>query len=205
MKPSVKMRPMTEQDNEEATTIMACAFGGKMPAMGRFSNEEIADFMRAGGIFDKKVLNHHYVALIDGQVTGIMHLETLKDKLHKKTPDKNVMAMFRRFGFFRVIISAISLFFLDEQLDEDEMIVDFIAVHPDFRGQGIGSQLLMLGEEVARETEGIIRYTLGVIDENKEARRLYERKGFVVYKTKRSKIQKIFTGVETSHKLEKFL
>ncbi len=205
MTTTLTIRPMQKEDNEEATYIMASAFGRKMPAMGKFSEAEIAEFLSAGGVFDENVLNRHYVAVADGQVAGIMHLETLPDKLQKRTPTKDVIYMFRRFGFFRVMISAISLFFLESKLDEDEMIVDFVAVHPNYRGQGIGSQLLVFGEEVARETEGIIRYTLGVIDENKDARRLYERKGFVVYKTKSSKILKIFTGVETSHKLEKFL
>ena len=205
MRPSVTIRPMTNLDHQQATRIMAAAFGSKMPAMASLSNEAIAEFLSAASIFDEEVLNRHYVACVEGHVAGIMHLETLAEKLQKKTPSKDVLWMLRRFGFLRVFISSISLFFLDNKLAEDEMIVDFIAVDPDYRGQGIGSQLLDYGEAQARQVSGITRITLSVIDENKGARRLYERKGFVVYKTKHSKVLKIFTGVETSHMLEKFL
>lgn len=205
MSTKVLIRPMVKEDQPPATYIMACAFGQKMPAMSGSTNEVIADFLRAGGVFDETIFNHHYVALCDGKVVGIMHLETLLDQRHKKTPRKERLYLLRKFGFFRVMFSSVSLFFLDNKLSDDEMLVDYIAVHPNYRGQGIGSQLLDFGEEVAKASKDIKRYTLGVIDENISARRLYERKGFVVYKTKHSLVLEFFTGVKTSHKMEKLL
>lgn len=202
---NVGIRTMEEGDFKEAALIMAEAFGSKMPAMRPFSSSEVSEFLLAGSVFNPDQLHVYYVAIVEDKVAGIMHLETLKDKKEKTTPTKDAMYMMRRFGFFRVMLSAFSLMFLDNHLLSDEMIVDFIAVDPSYRGHGIGSKLLDFAEEVAVSVEGISRLTLGVIDENKGARRLYERKGFKVYKTKNSLIKYWLTGVRTSHMLEKYL
>lgn len=55
-------------------------------------------------------------------------------------------------------------------------ISDF-AVLPDYRGQGIGRQLLTAVENKAREL-GCCRITLEVQENNEAARRIYERSGF---------------------------
>lgn len=199
----VRIRPMEEQDSKAAALIMAEAFGSKMPAMRKETPTEIADFMLAGGIFDVKTLSRHYVAVVQGEVAGIMHLETLADKRQRPAPTKDALYLFRKFGFFRVMISTVSLIFLENHLAPDEMIVDFIAVAPKFRGFGIGTKLLDVAEEAARNCPGIHRQTIGVIDSNHGARRLYERHGFVLYQSKSSWIGQWLTGVRRAHMLEK--
>lgn len=63
-----------------------------------------------------------------------------------------------------------------------ELLMDGISVHPDMRGQGVGSRLLTeLAVFAAQEGYDVIR--LDVIDTNPGARRLYERKGFTAIKT----------------------
>ncbi len=52
-----------------------------------------------------------------------------------------------------------------------------LAVHRDYRGQGIGTQLLSAAEQAAI-AEGCCKLTLEVQDENDNARKLYERVGF---------------------------
>ena len=52
-----------------------------------------------------------------------------------------------------------------------------LAVHRDFRGQGLGTQLLDAAEQEATRL-GCCRLTLEVLHENVNARRLYERIGF---------------------------
>jgi RimJ/RimL family protein N-acetyltransferase len=54
-----------------------------------------------------------------------------------------------------------------------------IAVHPQFRGQGIGSALLQRGLEWAKETGTVRRIELTVYARNEGAIRLYQRCGFV--------------------------
>ncbi|MES0827642.1 GNAT family N-acetyltransferase [Ruegeria sp. SCP11] len=55
--------------------------------------------------------------------------------------------------------------------------VNVLACYPENRGQGLGSKLLDLADEIAR-AEGYKRMSVIVADENLGARRLYERKGY---------------------------
>lgn len=56
--------------------------------------------------------------------------------------------------------------------------VNVLACYPEYRGQGLGSRLLDLAEQIARE-EGLHRMSVIVADDNAGARRLYERHGYV--------------------------
>ncbi len=61
------------------------------------------------------------------------------------------------------------------------LLMDGIAVAPECRGQGIGTQLLQAVCEHAREV-GCRDVRLDVLDNNPRARALYERTGFVAVK-----------------------
>jgi len=63
----------------------------------------------------------------------------------------------------------------------DALRVDGIAVSAAARGQGVGTQLMAALEAHARAV-GLRAVELEVVDTNPEARRLYERLGFVVTK-----------------------
>lgn len=74
---------------------------------------------------------------------------------------------------------AIAIFSLYERTPgSGELVMDGIAVHKDYRGHGIGSQLLNGIVDHAREN-GFGTVRLDVIDTNPGAQRLYERNGFV--------------------------
>jgi ribosomal protein S18 acetylase RimI-like enzyme len=67
-------------------------------------------------------------------------------------------------------------------------------VHPSHRGRGIGSVLIARADEVAR-MHG--RSCIGLTTRtNNPARRLYERLGYVVVRTKNSRLYERFTGAE---------
>jgi ribosomal protein S18 acetylase RimI-like enzyme len=55
--------------------------------------------------------------------------------------------------------------------------VNVLACYPYHRGKGLGSRLLDLAEEIARN-EGMNRMSVIVANDNVGARRLYERKGY---------------------------
>ena len=64
-------------------------------------------------------------------------------------------------------------------LEEDESYyVCGMAVDADFRGQGIGSELLAEAERACRRL-GLQKLSLIVFEQNARARRLYERSGYV--------------------------
>ncbi|WP_456270019.1 GNAT family N-acetyltransferase [Kushneria sp. AK178] len=54
-----------------------------------------------------------------------------------------------------------------------------LSVHPDYAGQGIGSQLLKAAIELADDWLNVTRLSLGVYSHNQRAIELYERHGFV--------------------------
>ncbi|MET1030485.1 GNAT family N-acetyltransferase [Domibacillus tundrae] len=69
--------------------------------------------------------------------------------------------------------------FLDKEAHSDEWYIDTICVHPDFRGQGIGTILLDHAEKTAKQ-HGAQKLALNVEIEKKRAHLLYKRKGFEV-------------------------
>ena len=59
----------------------------------------------------------------------------------------------------------------------DSYYLSSMAINPEFRGQGIGTSLLNSIEKSARE-KGFASLSLLVEEDNKKARKLYERQGF---------------------------
>ncbi|MEM0987521.1 MAG: N-acetyltransferase [Pseudomonadota bacterium] len=65
-----------------------------------------------------------------------------------------------------------------ENLAPNSWYVNVLAALPEYRGQGLGGQLLALAEEIGRAA-GQQRMSIIVDAENTGARRLYERTGYV--------------------------
>jgi ribosomal protein S18 acetylase RimI-like enzyme len=65
---------------------------------------------------------------------------------------------------------------------QDHLRIECLAVAPEARGKGIGSQLLSAVYTLAKK-EGKTSVSLEVVDTNPDARRLYERQGFRVTRT----------------------
>ncbi|WP_217352377.1 GNAT family N-acetyltransferase [Ruegeria sp. HKCCA6948] len=59
----------------------------------------------------------------------------------------------------------------------DSWYVNVLACYPETRGQGLGSKILEVADEIARDA-GHNTMSVIVADENVGARRLYERKGY---------------------------
>lgn len=64
-----------------------------------------------------------------------------------------------------------------EDLAAGTWYVNVLATYPEYRGQGFGTRLLSIADELARET-GSKGLSLIVSDANEGARRLYERTGY---------------------------
>ena len=97
---------------------------------------------------------------------------------------------------------AIVIFSLYERTPKPgELVMDGIAVHKDYRGHGIGSQLLNGIVSHAKE-EGFDTVRLDVIDTNPGAKRLYERSGFVPTKVERFPYLRWLLGFGASTTME---
>ena len=99
-------------------------------------------------------------------------------------------------------LRAIAIFSLYERTPKSgELVMDGIAVHKEYRGRGIGSQLLNGIVNHAREN-GFGTVRLDVIDTNPGARRLYERNGFVPVRIERFGYLRWLLGFAASTTME---
>lgn len=68
---------------------------------------------------------------------------------------------------------------IDKEAHADEYYIDTICVHPNARGEGIGTKLLVFAEEIARDKQ-FNKLSLNVETVKDKALKLYERQGFVI-------------------------
>nr|WP_246880612.1 GNAT family N-acetyltransferase [Sporosarcina sp. 6E9] len=109
-----------------------------------------------------------YVAEIDGNIAGTMVLYSgeIAPQL-----DRNLSKWLSEKG---AKVSEI-----DPESLPDELYVNTICVDPNFRGKGIGSQLLTFAEDIAKQ-ENIAKLSLNVETEKEAAIRLYKRSGYEI-------------------------
>jgi len=121
------------------------------------------------------------IAVCQAQLAGIAGLQySGHDFVSFRTS-----AFARQYGWLRGLFKVLLLyFFFVERGSKGELAIESIVVHPAMRGQGIGTRLLKAVFEFAR-AKGFGSARLEVVDTNPDARRLYERMGFVATATHR--------------------
>jgi ribosomal protein S18 acetylase RimI-like enzyme len=99
--------------------------------------------------------------------------------------------------FFESLRAALVLGAYTNRPESGELYIEGIAVHPKFRGDGIGGRLL---DEVVcyASQNNMKRILLEVVDTNPRAQLLYERKGFQAMKTNRFPLLKPVLGFSAS-------
>lgn len=127
-------------------------------------------------LFETSFTGHYAIAASEGDnLVGLAGLHTPKGSL---TGGLGARQLFERLGALRGL-RAIAIFSLYERKPKPgELLMDGIAVHKDYRGRGVGSQLLKAVLDYGK-SNGFRTVRLDVIDTNSGARRLYERRGFV--------------------------
>lgn len=124
------------------------------------------------GLFKREDNRHSYLTTVvaesKGSITGVMVLYSGKRAIEL---DKKLENWLREKTSENIVIPP--------EAHSDEFYIDTVCVHPDYRGQGIGSLLLAHAEKIAIE-EGFTKLTLNVEEEKEAAIRLYERVGYHV-------------------------
>lgn len=124
------------------------------------------------GLFKREDNRHTYlntvVAQIGGGIAGVMVLYSGKQAI---ALDSNLVQWLRSKTSEQIDIPP--------EAHSDEFYIDTVCVHPDFRGQGMGTLLLEHAEKIAQEA-GFDKLTLNVEEEKEAAIRLYERIGYRV-------------------------
>ncbi len=102
----------------------------------------------------------------------------------------------------RKILAAFDLAWAFQPPSEGDYLIQMLAVLPEMRRQGIGTQLMAFAADQAR-SKGLKRLVLDVLIENEGARRFYEGLGFQAIRTVRdSRFRRRF-GVQGSMRMAK--
>ena len=99
--------------------------------------------------------------------------------------DLGMRDVVRSVGMLRALVRLPWLLLLGRTPKSSDLHIDGIAVAAGARGGGIGSRLVAVIEQVARE-HGATGVRLEVVDTNPDARRLYERLGYIEVRTEQT-------------------
>jgi len=160
-------------DRKRAAELYEEAFGAKL-GIGIKSKDARLALLSAG--FE---LNHAVTALQGNYLVGLAGFTTQHGTLTGGITYRKIL---REVGFFKGQWSAIILGLFERKARPGELLMDGIAVSSECRGQGIGTKLFAALIDYAKQND----YTairLDVIDTNPDAKRLYERLGFVAQRT----------------------
>ncbi len=164
------IRGIPEQYREQAAELYDEAFGQKFSAAIASRERRIELFI------ESFKLEYAVAAIADGGIVGLAGFQTDDGSL---TSGIDYKLLLSQLGFIRGNKAALIFSLYERAKKPDEMIMDGIVVGSSMRGIGIGTRLLEEVASIARE----LKYQtlrLDVIDANPGARRLYERRGFVV-------------------------
>ena len=178
---------------EDALRISYDAFKLKFRIGFRNADEYVRLFR------DQVNTEHCLTATVNGELGGILTVNTRGSEFYKFS----IVKAFSRFGPIQAcrILFNLAVMALESRPDADEFVVETLVVDSRFRGMGIGTKLLQRAETVATNL-GKRRMSLGVIDENDGARRLYERCGYKLTNTHRG-FPLQFVGTSAVHTMEK--
>lgn len=158
-----------EKDRLKAAALYANAFKRKFVHL--IGNEDQVSALLEKGL-DPNCCMAYY---LEDQLVGLAGFHVGKHALVKIS----LSDFISEFGLFKGLIKGLlsGIVFHRKPVVEIELLMDGIAVHQNFRGQGVGSKLFnALFEWTKKNAYKAIH--LDVIDENPKAKALYERLGF---------------------------
>jgi len=108
-----------------------------------------------------------------------------------------------KLGFFTKILSLLKALSAVRRVKDNEYYISNLAVYPEFRGNKLGTNLLVRAEEGAKSC-GAEKMALDVAVNNQDAIRLYNRLGYsIVGKPLRARIsRKVFTFFRMYRKID---
>ncbi|OXM83578.1 GNAT family N-acetyltransferase [Paenibacillus rigui] len=164
------IRPATPEDAAATVPLILDAIQDiGYQLTGAATHEEAVErltyfFTREG---NRLSYEHVLVKVLDRQIAGMIlcyhgqHAKAidqpLLDRLHELLPDREAV--------------------LDQEADEDEYYIDALAVSPQWKGRGIGTELISAAEQAARQ-QCYCKIALNVEQSNTRAQALYQRLGY---------------------------
>ncbi len=192
---SVELRSgMPEEFRREVAEIVYEAFWRKLAPLIGSPGQGVAILEKA---LDPALA---IVAVCQGQPVGVAGLQY--DGCNFIKPQRSEFV--RQFGSLSGTIRFVMFKLFAFVYDQKDMYIDILAVPPAMRGKGVGTLLLDAVFQAARE-KGFKSVSLEVVDTNPDARRLYERVGFVAQHTYHYPFVRGIAGFSASIKMVKTL
>jgi len=146
--------------------------------------------------FDPK---YSVIAIHENKIVGIAGFKTNKGSF---TDSISYFDLIKKLGLWAGNWATFIFYFYEQEPIDKELFIDGIAVHPDFRGKGIGTKLLENIVSHANKND-YNKVKLEVIDTNTRARELYEKQGFKHFKTEHFPYLRWLLGFGGSTTLER--
>ena len=164
---------VADTDRLRAAQLYEEAFGAKLGiAISR--QEHRINLLRDG------INLSHAITVLEGEyLVGLAGFTTNSTAFTGGITYRKIL---RELGFFKGQKAALVLGLFERKARENELLMDGIAVASEYRGKGYGSKLFAALIDYAKE-HNYQTIRLDVIDTNPDARRLYERLGFVAERT----------------------
>lgn len=177
----------------DAADLYLDAFWAKFrPILGRSRADAVA-------LFAPKLRLDRAIAAVDGD--RLLGLAGFKDA-EGGFFDAELSDLQRAYGWLGGLWRGLAFSLFERESKPGEFLMDGIIVRPEARGLGVGTRLLAAIEERARAVgASVIR--LDVVDTNPNARRLYERVGFLPIRTERVGFLRPIFGFSASTEMQK--
>lgn len=198
------IRPFKSEDYDAATAILLQSFKTKFTALTSLNDEDLFGFLKLMNIDTSIPREGLFVAEEKGTVQGIVYLRWKDQTLPIDLPEVDLFKAILEFGLINVLRFLIGMTILEEELPSTDCYIEHIAVSADARGKGVGTQLMVFGEQFAKQ-QGFKRFTLNVTARNEKAVKLYKHLGFNITNTINSWLSRVILKEKTFFFMSKIL
>ncbi len=131
---------------------------------------------------------HSYFIEVDDTKAGMVLGYEWKTQMGEEWRTGLLLIKFMKLGFFARILSLLRALSIGGRTKDDEYYISNVAVYPEFRGNHLGTNLLLKMEEEAKRC-GAEKIAMDVKTDNQGAIKLYNRLSYsIVGKPRRAKI-----------------
>lgn len=118
-------------------------------------------------------------AIYNNRISGMVLSYSFEDLKRVSINTGYLLIKIMKFDFIKNLEKFIKSFLKLSIIKKDEYYISNIAVYPEFRGLGIGKELLLFAENRAKE-KNLKKLSLDVEKENKKAIEIYKNFGFMI-------------------------
>ncbi|GAA0400012.1 GNAT family N-acetyltransferase [Paenibacillus motobuensis] len=191
----IAIEPMQAKYNAQVSRLLVYGFGDKFRTLMNMGDDELALlFEHLLEHFPSEPASQRLVALQEGEVIGTLGFKRKPDHTVKQEQKQRALSWksFNKVSKWSLIKLLTGLYLLDHRPQVGECYVTDIAVHPDYRGQGVGKLLLQRVQHFVQTEPNLYILSLYVAGKNPRAKHLYEQLSFRTHFQGTSIIRQLF-------------